>query len=206
MEWKTTTHLDQIELAPHSDLLQAPGHEGPGLSEVFFSVFREEHREGRLVRQAAWVLILPALGYRPVVDALMIPGLVLPVPLVLRHHHVIFGAVRHPCLRPIPHSTLPLPDLGRLAHQAGIQQLDDHDTYASQRATEPRAVGEPRDRERRRGGERGIARGRSVVGGPRRSPRPLPTHPPSRTPTHAGPWLRHRVRLPSRRRRSRSGC
>lgn len=114
MEWNTTTHLDQIELAPHSDLLQAPGHEGPGLSEVFFSVFREKHREGRLVHQAARVLILPALGYRPVVDALMIPGLVLPVPLVLRHHHVIFGAVCHPCLCPI-HTALSLsPDLGRL--------------------------------------------------------------------------------------------
>ena len=173
MEWNTTTHLDQIELAPHSDLLQAPGHQGPGLSEVFFSVLREEHCKGRLVRQAARVLILPALGYRPVVDALMIPGLVLPVPLVLRHSHVIFGAVCHPCARSHTALSLSLISDG-FAHQAGIiQQLDDQDTHASASALQsPGRVGEPRDRERGRGGERGIARGRSVVGGPRRSPRP----------------------------------
>ena len=176
MEWNTTTHLYQIELAPHSDLLQAPGHEGPGLSEVFFSVFWEEHRKGRLVRQAARVLILPALGYRPVVDALMIPGLVLPVPLVLIHHHVIFGAVCHPCL--IPHCTLP--DLGRLCPSswipaAGIISCWMIRTHTRQparyraprggRASRPRA-GDEGERE----GE--SARGRSVVGGPRRSPRP----------------------------------
>lgn len=213
MEWNTTTHLYQIELAPHSDLLQAPGHEGPGLSEVFFSVFWEEHRKGRLVRQAARVLILPALGYRPVVDALMIPGLVLPVPLVLIHHHVIFGAVCHPCL--IPHCTLP--DLGsRTALNIKLdsscwnhQLLDDQDTHASASALRSPARWESLETESGgRGGERGRARagGRSSGGRGARLVHNPPTHPADLRRTRQGPWLRHRFRLPSRRRRWKSGC
>jgi len=95
------THLDQVELAPHANLLQGPRDEGPRLPEVLFPVLWEEHGKGGLVDEASRVLVLAALWYGPVMDALVVPGLFLSMALVLRDHDDV-GAVAGAELVPFP--------------------------------------------------------------------------------------------------------
>ena len=81
--------FNQIQLAVHTYILQRLGHDGPDLSEIGFSVLGEERRERTLLNWWwQWIIRCHRINL-PVVDRLVVPGLVLTVSLVL-----VYGGLR----------------------------------------------------------------------------------------------------------------